>query len=60
MSSLAFDDLQEQIQGLDNTLNFTPDLQIVKPRHSSRNQTLSQSYAADEVVYVGGRFTVSF
>ncbi len=61
MSSLAFDDMQEQMQGQERLANFTPDLQVVKPRYKSKCETLSLSDAdLSEVVHIRGTFTVSF
>jgi hypothetical protein len=61
MSSLAFDDMQEQMQGPESLANFTPALQVVKPRRKSRSETLSLGDAdLSEVVHIRGTFTVSF
>lgn len=59
LSSLAFDDVQEQGQILDGA-DFAPDLQIVKPRAVSRYDFLSSVTTHNDVVSVRGKFTVSF
>lgn len=56
-SSLAFDAVPDQ-EHLEN-VHFEPDLCVVKPRHQSKKYEVS-SANLDEVVYIAGRFTVSF
>lgn len=63
MSSLAFDDIQEA--GFGGQLiadDFQPALHVVQARHYARAQIRSSSNTTDseEVVTIGGRFTVSF
>lgn len=62
MSSLAFDDAQEHAQGYQMASSIAPELHVVKPRHLSRKQRISSHHtsSSEDVVYVGGRFTVSF
>lgn len=56
LSSLAVDDIEEQLFGR-QAVQFAPDLYVVTPRHLSRGTSLETK---DEVVFVGGKFTVSF
>jgi hypothetical protein len=57
MNSLAYDDVQEQTQ-----VEFTPELHLVKPRYRSLERSSSPGLTTEneEVVYISGRFTVSF
>lgn len=57
MNSLAYDDVQEQTH-----LEFAPELHLVKPRYPSLDRSSSPAHTTEneEVVYISGRFTVSF
>lgn len=61
MTSLAFDDVQEQLDSY-QAVEFAPELHLVKPRNPLQDHRSSSKLAApvEEVVFIGGRFTVSF
>lgn len=59
LSSLAFDNMEEQEHGHTAVMDFEPALSVVKPRFSKSHQ-LSPSAHLEEVVQIGGRFTISF
>lgn len=60
MSSLAIEDLQDQLHSHTTTLAYAPELQVVKSRLTQHQASPSFTTNLDEVVYIGGRFTVSF
>lgn len=60
MSSLAVDDMQEQMLSLEQGSNLEPALYVITPRHLSGIQMLSSVSQLDDVVSIGGKFTVSF
>lgn len=63
MSSLAYDDVQEgNLDAHSANTDFTPVLHVVHARHRSRAQMRPSSLATDidDVVSIGGRFTISF
>lgn len=58
MSSLAVDDIDD-VQNHE-TMEVRPELYVVEPRHLSRIANLIPMSSLDEVISIGGRFTVSF
>jgi hypothetical protein len=60
MSSLAIDDIHEML-GESQVVEHMPELYVVvKSPYGSRNHSSSSIQPFEEVVYIGGRFTVSF
>lgn len=61
LDSFAFDDGQEQASCHD-AISFSPELHLIKPRYPSMLDLASPIVTTDtdEVVIIGGRFTVSF
>lgn len=57
MSSLVFDEMETF---LNHDMVQEPELFIVEPRHMLRSNALASLSAIEEVVSIGGRFTVSF
>jgi len=55
LSSLAVEDMEGELYGRE-AVQFAPELYVVTPRHLSRGT----SSLKEEVVFVGGKFTVSF
>lgn len=56
LSSLAVDDMEMVFT---RDMDVRPELYVVEPRNF-KNYVLSPQSSADEVVVIGGRFTVSF
>ena len=62
-SSLAFEDLHEQSLNSELEMGFEPELHVcVKSRHMSLERLFSLDLLTDieDVIQIGGRFTVSF
>lgn len=62
MSSLALDEVQEETLGMQIASSFIPELHVIQSRYGSRNRSNSSAstVSADDVVQIGGRFTISF
>jgi hypothetical protein len=61
LNSHAFVDVQDQVMGQE-AMNFVPELHLIKPRPMSRDRlsTSAITTSHEDVVIIGGRFTVSF
>lgn len=60
MSSLAFDDESVQMHGSCAVMDFEPELSVVKPRQFFRNHGFPTVAQLEEIVQIGGIFTISF
>jgi hypothetical protein len=60
MSSLAFDDDQVQMHSCSAVMDFEPELCVVKPRQLFRNHGFPSAAHLEEIVQIGGIFTISF
>lgn len=62
LSSLALDDVQDETLGMHIATSFIPDLHVIQSRYGSRHRSYSSANAttAEDVVHIGGRFTISF
>lgn len=56
LSSLAVEDIEYSHH---ETMNTEPELYVVEPRHLARS-VLASITNLEEVIFVGGQFTVSF